>query len=103
MFATKNPEFQNTKYRDYVAKQLMVINNQQKGKPLPPLFFEDENGKTQYVKVGVVKVDSKYPIWDNTYGAQEENPNSTVDRTYFKKVSGKDFFPGMLLVQKKGK
>lgn len=64
---------------------------------------EDENGKTQYVKVGVVKVDSKYPIWDNTYGAQEENPNSTVDRTYFKKVSGKDFFPGMLLVQKKGK
>ena len=64
---------------------------------------EDENGKTQYVKVGVVKVDSKYPIWDNTYGAQEENPNSTVDRTYFKKVSGKEFFPGMLLVQKKGK
>ena len=64
---------------------------------------EDENGKTQYVKVGIVKVDSKYPIWDNTYGAQEENPNSTVDRTYFKKVSGKDFFPGMLLVQKKGK
>lgn len=64
---------------------------------------EDENGKTQYVKVGVVKVDSKYPIWDNTYGAQEENPNSTVDRTYFKKVSGKDFSPGMLLVQKKGK
>lgn len=64
---------------------------------------EDENGKTEYVKVGVVKIDSKYPIWDNTYGAAEENPNSSVDRTYFKKVSGKEFFPGMLLVQRKGK
>lgn len=64
---------------------------------------EDENGKTQYVKVGVVKVDKKHPIWDNTYGAEEDNMNSTVDRTYFKKVSGKEFFPGMLLVQKKGK
>lgn len=64
---------------------------------------EDENGKTQYVKVGVVKVDKKHPIWDNTYGAEEDNINSTVDRTYFKKVSGKEFFPGMLLVQKKGK
>ena len=33
----------------------------------------------------------------------EENPNSTDDKTYFKKVSGKDFYPGMLIVQKKGK
>ena len=48
-------------------------------------------------------MDKKHPIWDNTYGAEEDNMNSTVDRTYFKKVSGKEFFPGMLLVQKKGK
>ncbi|MEZ4787249.1 MAG: hypothetical protein R2790_05075 [Flavobacterium haoranii] len=64
---------------------------------------EDENGKTEYVKVGIVKVDTKYPIWDNTYGAEEENQNTSVDRTYFKKVKGKEFFPGMLLVQRKGK
>jgi hypothetical protein len=64
---------------------------------------EDENGRTSYAKVGVVKIDNKYPIWDNTYGAEEENPNSTIDRTHFKRSSGKEFFPGMLLVQRNGK
>lgn len=63
----------------------------------------DENGKTKYVVVGSIKVDTKYPIWDNRYGAEEENTTSTDDKTYFKKVSGKDFYPGMLIVQKKGK
>lgn len=62
-----------------------------------------EDGKTEYVSVGTIKVDPKQPIWDNRYGAEEENPNDTTDRTYFKKVSGKEFFPGMLIVQKKGK
>ena len=62
-----------------------------------------EDGKTEYVVVGTVKVDKKFPIWDNRFGADEENPNQTVDRTYFKKSSGKDFYPGMLIVQKKGK
>lgn len=62
-----------------------------------------EDGKTQYVVVGSIKVDKNYPIWDNRYGADEENPDSTTDRTYFKKVSGKEFYPGMLIVQKKGK
>lgn len=62
-----------------------------------------EDGKTEYVVVGTVKVDSKHPIWDNRYGSEEENPNQEVDRTYFKKSSGKEFFPGMLIVQKKGK
>ncbi len=62
-----------------------------------------EDGKTEYVVVGTIKVDPKQPIWDNRYGADEENPNQTTDRTYFKKSSGKEFFPGMLIVQKKGK
>lgn len=62
-----------------------------------------EDGKTEYVVVGTVKVDKKFPIWDNRFGSDEENPNQTVDRTYFKKSSGKDFYPGMLIVQKKGK
>jgi hypothetical protein len=63
----------------------------------------DSDGKTKYEVVGSIKVDTSYPIWDNRYGADEENQNSTVDKTYFKKVSGKDFYPGMLIVQKKGK
>ncbi|TRX25384.1 hypothetical protein FNW25_09315 [Flavobacterium franklandianum] len=62
-----------------------------------------ENGKTSYAVVGSVKVDENFPIWDNRFGAEEENPNSKIDRTYFKKVSGKEFYPGMLIVQKKGK
>lgn len=63
----------------------------------------DENGIPKYVNVGVIKVDTTFPIWDNRYGADVENPNNTTDKTYFKKISGKDFYPGMLLVQKKGK
>ena len=63
----------------------------------------DDNGKTKYVVVGTIKVDSKFPIWDNRYGANEENPENTADRTYFKRSSGKEFFPGMLIEQKKGK
>ncbi|MFA7445145.1 MAG: hypothetical protein WCY89_04300 [Flavobacteriaceae bacterium] len=66
--------------------------------------YMDEDGKTQYKVVGTVKVDTKHPIWDNQYGAAEENPEANqTDRTYFKKVKGKEFYPGMLLVQKKGK
>jgi hypothetical protein len=64
---------------------------------------EDKDGKTEYVVVGSVKVDNDHPIWDNMYGANEENKDATTDRTYFKKVSGRDFYPGMLIVQKKGK
>jgi len=62
----------------------------------------DENGRTRYVSVGTVKVDKRFPIWDNRFGANEENPSSQ-DRTYFKKVSGGPFYPGMLLIQKGGK
>ena len=65
--------------------------------------YQEWFSKTKYVPVGVIRVDTSQPIWDNRYGADEENPNSTTDRTYFKKVSGKDLYPGMLIVQKKGK
>lgn len=64
---------------------------------------QDKDGNTEYVVVGSLKVDESQPIWDNRYGADEENPNSTVDRTFFKKTGGKDFYAGMLIVQKKGK
>lgn len=63
----------------------------------------DQDGLIKYVNVGVIKVDDSKIIWDNRYGAGEENPDTSSDRTYFKKVSGKDLYPGMLIVQKKGK
>src|SRR5690606_13788176 len=62
----------------------------------------DENGRTQYVSVGTIRVDKRFQIWDNRFGANEENPSSQ-DRTYFKRVSGGPFYQGMLLVQKGGK
>ncbi|GEP49671.1 hypothetical protein FNO01nite_03430 [Flavobacterium noncentrifugens] len=64
---------------------------------------QDADGKTKYVVVGSIKIDDSFPIWDNRYGAADENPDNKTDKTYFKKVSGKEFFPGMLIVQKKGK
>lgn len=65
---------------------------------------QDKDGKTKYEVVGSIKVDTSQPIWDNRYGADEENPEANkTDRTYFKKVSGKEFYPGMLIIQKKGK
>ncbi len=64
---------------------------------------QDKNGKTEYVVVGSLKVDTSFPIWDNRYGADEENPANADGKTYFKKTSGKEFYAGMLIVQKKGK
>ncbi len=59
----------------------------------------DENGKTFYKKVGVVKVDNN-KIWDNRYMlAEEQAKENGNDRTTFVKVSGGDFQPGMLLNQ----
>jgi hypothetical protein len=57
----------------------------------------DENGKTYYKRVSVITVDKKQ-IWDNRYMAHEENPNATLDRTYFV-GSGKALYPGMLIRQ----
>lgn len=64
---------------------------------------QNKDGKTEYVVVGSLKVDDSQPIWDNRYGADEENPDSKVDRTFFKKTGGSTFYAGMLIVQKKGK
>lgn len=59
----------------------------------------DEAGNSNFVRVGIVKVDTRYPIWDNRFAADEENPNQTTDKTFFKSLSGKDFYPGLLLRQ----
>ncbi len=57
----------------------------------------DESGRTHYERVGIIKpVLGK--IWDNRFmAADDKESGSELTFTTFKKVSGKDFFPGMLI------
>lgn len=66
------------------------------------VFEKQENKKREIelVQVGKLKVDNDYPIWNNEYGANEENPDQKVDRTVLKIVKMKgDLVPGMLIIQ----
>lgn len=56
-----------------------------------------KNGKTEYHRVGTLKPDDNL-IWDNRFMAVEEGAaNATLGFTTFKKVSGGNFYPGMLI------
>ncbi|MCL2290305.1 MAG: hypothetical protein FWC34_06335 [Bacteroidetes bacterium] len=56
----------------------------------------DKDGRTQYKRVGVIKPVGK--IWDNRYmAAEEKSATAHLAYTEFKKVSGSDFYPGMLI------
>jgi hypothetical protein len=57
----------------------------------------DKEGRTQYKRVGIIKpVEGK--IWDNQYMAVEEKAiNATLSSTEFVKVSGGEFYVGMLI------
>ena len=59
--------------------------------------IEDERGHIEYKRVGVIKpVAGK--IWDNRFMAVEEGAeNATLGFTTFEKVSGGDFYSGMLI------
>ena len=60
-------------------------------------IVEKEDGTRQYKRVGVIKPVPTL-IWDNRYMAVEEGAtNSSLGCTTFKKVSGGNFFPGMLI------
>ena len=58
---------------------------------------EDEKGHIDYKRAGIIKpVAGK--IWDNRFMAVEEGAeNATLGFTTFEKVSGGDFYPGMLI------
>lgn len=57
----------------------------------------DSNGRTRYERVGEVKP-VKGQIWDNRFMAEfDKEEGSNLKYTTFKKVSGKDFYPGMLI------
>jgi len=58
---------------------------------------EDENGRTSYKRVGIIKP-VKDKIWDNRYLAVEDGfKGADLGATEFKKISGSDFYPGMLI------
>lgn len=57
----------------------------------------DNNGRTSYKRVGIVQPVAGR-IWDNRYMAVEEGAaNSRLEATTFRKLSGGDFYPGMLI------
>ena len=57
----------------------------------------DNIGCTKYEKVGEIKP-IKGLIWDNRYmAAFDKGEGSELEFTTFKKVSGTEFFPGMLI------
>ncbi|MEG1998912.1 MAG: hypothetical protein RR015_02745, partial [Bacteroidales bacterium] len=57
----------------------------------------DQNGKTIYKKVGVIAPEKK-KIWDNRFMAVEEQADgANLTATTFRKVSGGDFYVGMLI------
>ena len=59
--------------------------------------IENEDGSHEYKRVGVIAPIESL-IWDNRYMAAEEGaPTAGLGCTTFKKVSGGDFMPGMLI------
>lgn len=59
--------------------------------------IEDENGRTRYKRVGVIRPISD-KIWDNRYMANEEGIREAgFGYTTFEKVSGDNFYAGMLI------
>jgi hypothetical protein len=62
-----------------------------------------KDGKTKFNVIGTIGVDNQYPIWDNQYGANEDNPQIIINSTHFTKLSGGEFQPGMLIVERKEK
>ena len=61
----------------------------------------DERGVTTYKRVGLIKP-IKGKIWDNRFMADEEKTTeAALDGTYFEIISGKGFYPGMLIRETK--
>lgn len=61
----------------------------------------DDRGVTTYKRVGLIKP-IKGKIWDNRFMADEEKTTeAALDGTLFEKISGKDFYPGMLIRETK--
>lgn len=65
--------------------------------------IENEDGSREYKRVGIIKP-IKNLIWDNRFMAAEEGAATAgLGYTTFKKESGSDFLPGMLIREIKNK
>lgn len=63
--------------------------------------FNEETNQTEYKRVATLKP-VKGKIWDNRYMAYEEHDQgSDLKYTTFKKISGGDIYPGMLIIEGK--
>lgn len=63
-------------------------------------IVQDEENRIHYERVGVIRpIEGR--IWDNRYlaEAEEENEHNLLNATEFEKVSGGNFYPGMLIRQ----
>lgn len=93
-FRIKAPLVSVTPLRVYIGKKEDV---KEKSRYEVLETIKDENGITTYKKVGIIRP-IKDKIWDNQYMAElEETAESKLDGTYFEKVSGGEFLPGMLV------
>ncbi|MGM9693515.1 MAG: hypothetical protein ACI3YC_00715, partial [Alloprevotella sp.] len=101
---TKVPEFR-TKSPIVTTEPITAYVGMKEGVTEKSVFevleeIVDENGKHTYKSVATLKPEPG-KIWDNRYMAAEEGaPNANLGATTFKKVSGKDVFPGMLIREK---
>ncbi len=63
----------------------------------------NKEGRTEYRRVGIIQSIDGF-IWDNRYMAFEEQAaGSNLNSTTFRKVSGGDFYEGMLIREVKVK
>lgn len=57
----------------------------------------NDNGRIEYKRVGIIKP-MPGKIWDNRFMAiDDKTENSDLEYTTFEKVSGGDFYSGMLI------
>ena len=57
----------------------------------------NKEGRTEYKRIGIIKPE-KDKIWDNRFMATDDNlAGSDLSYTTFKKVSGGNFYPGLLI------
>ncbi|HET8803817.1 MAG TPA: hypothetical protein VFM72_04510 [Aequorivita sp.] len=93
VFRTKTPLMSG----DPLAAKIGLKEGLEKGDKYEVLEqIINDDGSTEYKRVGVIKVDKKN-IWDNRYMAEEENP-SEIKYTIFKGSKNK-YYSGMLIRQ----
>ncbi|MGM9693888.1 MAG: hypothetical protein ACI3YC_02640 [Alloprevotella sp.] len=93
-FRTKTPLVSGSPIRAFIGMK-EGVKKDSRFEVLETVVSED--GKHTYKRVGVIAPMPDY-IWDNRYMADEEGtPAAALGFTTFKKISGNDFVPGMLI------